>query len=297
MELRITIVGMILTLLFGGCENGEKADAYGQFEAREVMISAEVPGILQQFDVKEGQTLRSGEQVGLIDTTQWSLQKNELKSTITAVRTNIQKLDAQADVYREQLVTAQKELNRFQDLKQENAATQQQIDQAEGQVNVLKKQIGSVEVQKRSVYAELETIRSRIAQVQDQLERAIVINPIAGVVLERYAEPDELVNTGKPLYEVADLKRMELRVYISGAQLPRVTLGQQVEIVIDKDAKTTESLTGTVSWIASEAEFTPRMIQTKEERVTQVYAVKVSVENPDGKLKIGMPGEVNFDIN
>ncbi|SMO81430.1 HlyD family secretion protein [Gracilimonas mengyeensis] len=294
MELIKKLGWAAIALALISCNNTEKSDAYGQFEADEVTISAEASGTLQQFEVKEGMQLEAGQQVGLVDTVQLSLRKRELKASVQSIRTNIEKLEAQADVYREQLQTAQKELTRFQNLKETNAATQQQIDQAEGQVNVLEKQIASVQVQKKSVYAELETMQTRIAQVEDQLQRAQIINPVEGRVLSVFVEPHELVSTGRPLYQIAGLEELTLRVYVSGAQLPDVTLGSDVEVLIDKDADSNERLSGTVSWIASEAEFTPRMIQTKEERVTQVYAVKVRVPNPEGKLKIGMPGEVNF---
>ena len=286
------LLGLLILMI--GCGSEQKSDAYGQFEADEVTISAEASGILKSFTVKEGIRLKAGEKVGQIDSTQIYLRKLELEASVKSIRTNVSKLDAQAAVYQEQLKTAKKDLQRFTNLKQSNAATQQQIDQAQGQVNVLQKQISSVNVQKQSVYAELETIGTRIAQIQDQLEKTQVINPVAGTVLSSYAEPNELVSTGKPLYELANLEEMILRVYVSGAQLPNVRLGQDVEVLIDKNAEENESLKGQVRWIASEAEFTPRMIQTKEERVTQVYAVEIAVPNLDGKLKMGMPGEVNF---
>jgi HlyD family secretion protein len=294
MELKqiIRLIGLGVLLL--SCNNGDISDAYGQFEADKTTISSETSGILKSFEVKEGMKLETGQKVGQVDTTQLSLRKEELMASVRSIRTNIDKLTAQADVYKEQLKTAEQDLDRLISLKQNNAATQQQIDHAKGQVNVLQKQIASVEVQKQSVYAELEAMRTRISQVEDQLQKAQIINPVEGMVLSSFAEPNELVSAGKPLYEIANLEEMELRVYISGAQLPNITLGQNVEVLIDKDAAVNEALKGTVSWIASEAEFTPRMIQTKEERVTQVYAVKVRVPNPDGKLKIGMPGEVNF---
>ncbi len=294
MELRI-MIGLVCTLLtLTSCKNGETSDAYGQFEADEVTISSEASGILKSYMVKEGMKLEVGQKVGQVDSTQLALRKDELLASVKSIRTNISRLDAQVAVYKEQLETARKDLNRFTNLKQNNAATQQQIDQAQGQVNVLQKQIASVEVQKQSIYAELETMKTRIAQVQDQIEKTRIINPISGMVLSSYAEPYELVSIGKPLYEIASLEEMILKVYVSGAQLPQVILGQEVEVLIDKNAQENEALRGVVRWIASEAEFTPRMIQTKEERVTQVYAVEVQVPNPDGKLKIGMPGEVNF---
>lgn len=294
MELSKTILLAGFGLILTACSQTELSDAYGQFEADAVTISAEASGVLKSFDVKAGMKLFTGMQVGQIDTTQLYLRKKELQASVRSVQTNIARLDAQAEVYKEQLATASKDLDRLMNLQQNNAATQQQIDQAQGQVNVLHKQIASVDVQKQSVVAELETMRTRIEQVEDQLQKARVINPIEGVVLSSYAEPFELVSLGKPLYKIANLREMELKVYISGAQLPKVSLGQQVEVLIDKDSNENEVLNGEVSWIASEAEFTPRMIQTKEERVTQVYAMKVRVANPDGKLKIGMPGEMNF---
>lgn len=283
-----------LLFLALGCSQEQTSDAYGQFEADEVTVSAESSGILKSFKVQEGMTMEKGEKAGQVDSTRLALQKDELLASMASIRTNVSKLDAQADVYREQLNTARKDLQRFTNLKQNNAATQQQIDQAQGQVNVLKKQIASVEVQKQSIYAELETMKARVAQVEDQIEKTMIINPVSGTVLSSYAEPGELVTTGKPLYEIANLEEMILRVYVSGAQLPNVILGEQAEVLIDKNAEKNESLTGVVRWIASEAEFTPRMIQTKEERVTQVYAVELLVPNPEGRIKIGMPGEVNF---
>lgn len=283
-----------LLFLAVGCSQDQTSDAYGQFEAEEVTVSAETSGILHSFTVQEGMKLEEDEKAGQVDSTQLALRKDELLASVASIRTNIAKLEAQADVYREQLNTAQKDLQRFTNLKQNNAATQQQIDQAQGQVNVLKKQINSVEVQKQSVYTELQIMKARIAQVEDQIKKTQIINPVSGTVLSSFAERGELVTTGKPLYEIANLEEMILRVYVSGAELPNVILGQQAEVLIDKNSEENESLTGVVRWIASEAEFTPRMIQTKEERVTQVYAVEITVPNPDGKLKIGMPGEVNF---
>lgn len=279
---------------FLGCSAPEKSDAYGQFEADVVRVSAEASGVLQNFGVKEGAYLEEGQVVGQIDSTALHLQKNELQASIRAILTNTDKLRAEKVIYKEQLETAQKELKRFTSLKKEQAATQQQIDQAQGEVNVLRKKIAAVEVQKESVQAEVEKLKTKQAQLEYQLTKTAVINAIEGVVLQKLAEQGELVATGKPLYEVANLQEMTLRVYVSGAQLPKVKLGDPVEVLIDKNAAKNEKLEGTVSWISSRAEFTPRMIQTKEERVTQVYAVKVTVKNEQGTLKIGMPGEVNF---
>jgi HlyD family secretion protein len=179
-------------------------------------------------------------------------------------------------------------------MRKDNAATEQQLDDAEGNVQTMKKQIQSLETQKKSVRAEIKSIDARFNQIEQQIDDAHVINPVNGTVLTTFVEPHELVGQGQPLYQIANLDTLELRAYVSGAQLPSITLGQSVEVLVDKNAEENQQLNGKISWIASDAEFTPKMIQTKEERVTQVYAVKVKVPNPDGIIKIGMPGEVNF---
>lgn len=286
----------MLALVFAaGCANESGSDAYGQFETDEVMISSEMGGKLLRFEAKEGMTLNAGQKIGQVDTLQLHLKKAELESSIKSIRSNLATLDAQANVYKTQLETANKNLKRIQALVKDKAATTQQLDDIEGSINMLNAQIEAVKVQQRSVYAEIETMETRIAQVEDQITRAAIINPINGIVITNYAEPNELVGQGSPLYQIANLEVLELKVYVSGAQLPNVKLGSDVEVLVDKDADSNQSLTGTVSWIASEAEFTPNMIQTKEERVTQVYAVKIRVPNRNGVLKIGMPGEVNFN--
>lgn len=294
MELRYKLGMLLMVFVAISCSSEDKSDAYGQFEVDATIISSEAAGKLLSFEVDEGKRLAANEVVGLIDTVQLHLKKQELEATIQSVKTKIGTLNAQSNVYESQLATAIKELARIKSLKIENAATQQQLDAASGQVATLQSQIKAVEVQKKSVNAEVEIANIKIAQIQDQLSRAVITNPIKGIVLNKFVEPFELVGQGRQLYEIANLEELILRVYVDGAQLPNLKLGQEVEVLIDKDAKTNQRLIGNVTWISSEAEFTPKMIQTKEERVTQVYAVKVNVANPDGIIKIGMPGEVNF---
>lgn len=294
MEIRLTIGLLAAGLMLLSCTENDLSDAYGQFEADEVVISAETSGRLLSFEIEEGDRLEDRMVVALVDTAQLALQKRELEAGMQSVRTKFANLDARKEVLRSQLETAQTELARLESLREENAATDQQLDQTSGEVNTLNKQINTVEVEKQSVEAELDRLRVRIEQVEDQIRRAQIVNPLHGTVLSKYMEPHELVSPGKPLYRIASLDEMILRVYVSGAQLPQVRLGETVEVLIDEDADSNERLNGTVSWVSSEAEFTPRMIQTKEERVTQVYAVKIRVENPAGRIKIGMPGEVNF---
>jgi HlyD family secretion protein len=294
MELRKSLLILLGLIVLVSCSDENGSDAFGQFEAVEVVISAETGGRLLTFDVEEGQRLETGERVALIDTTQLHLQKEEMLASIQSVQTNLSKLDAQKEVLQTQLETAQKELNRLQSLERDNAATQRQLDSAEGQVNTLQKQMESIDVEKSSVSAEVKRIEAKINQINDQIDRATITNPVKGTVLNKFVEEHELVSAGKSLYSIANLDEMILRIYISGAQLPEVQLGKTVDVIFDENKTDNQSTQGRVSWIASEAEFTPRMIQTKEERVTQVYAVKVRVDNPDGKLKIGMPGEVRF---
>lgn len=285
----VTISGML-----SGCSNDEKSDAYGQFEATETTISAKASGELLSFQVSEGAGLQAGQRVAVVDTVQLVLKKEELQSQLEAIESKIQNIDAEIGVQQEQLETAQKNLKRTNALAEENAATAQQLDDAEGRVRTVRKQIDALETQKQSVRSEINATRSRLNQVKQQISDATIINPIDGTVLNVFAEPHELIKEGQPLYQIASLDTLELRVYISGAQLPAVKLDQLVNVMVDKNVEENQQFEGRISWIASEAEFTPRMIQTKEERVTQVYAVKMKVPNPDGVLKIGMPGEVNF---
>ncbi|HKK09608.1 MAG TPA: HlyD family efflux transporter periplasmic adaptor subunit, partial [Bacteroidales bacterium] len=211
-----------------------------------------------------------------------------------AVKTRLSNLNAQLAVQQQQLENLEITLNRLQKLVQDKAATRQKLDDIEGKVKLTKKQMGATKVQKQGVYAELEVLDVKLMQLSDKIENALVKNPVKGTVINKFAEQGELVAPGKSLYKIARLKNMELKVYVSGAQLPHVKLGQEVEVLIDEDRKSNRKLKGTVSWIADEAEFTPKVIQTKKERVKLVYAVKVKVPN-DGSLKIGMPGEVNFN--
>lgn len=284
----------ILVLVLSACSSEDRSDAYGQFEATEVTVSAETGGKLLQFNVNEGDRLEAGRRVGLIDTTQLYLKKRELVAALEAAESRIANIEAEVSVVEEELATAETDLNRIQSLLKDGAATQKQLDDARGRVNILRKRINALQTQKRSAGAEIRSIRVRIEQVEDQMDDAVIVNPVTGTVLAAYFEPSELAGQGQPLYEIANLDTLILRVFVSGAQLPGVKLNQQVEVLIDRNVEENRRLEGAVSWIASEAEFTPKMIQTKEERVNQVYAVKVRVPNPGGVLKIGMPGEVNF---
>lgn len=292
-HLLVATVAMLM-LFSGGCTNNDKSDAYGQFEATETTISSEASGKLLSFRVQEGGELKADQKVGLVDTTKLVLQRDELEARLESIAAKIENINAQVEVQQSELETARNDLNRIASLRKDGAATQKQLDDAQARVRTIQKQINALQTQKKSVRAEINATQAQMAQIEDQIDDATIINPINGTVLTTFVEPYELVQKGQPLYQIANLDTLELRTYVSGGQLPDVNLGETVEVLVDKNAQENQSLNGRVSWIASEAEFTPKMIQTKEERVTQVYAVKVKVPNPNGILKIGMPGEVNF---
>jgi len=281
-------------ILLASCESNEdKSDAYGNFEATEITVSAQAQGELKAFDVKKGAELKEGQMLGYVDTSSLHLQRKQLLAQKQSVKTKLSNLDAQIDVQQQQLANAETQLNRIKKLHADNAATDQQLDDIEGKVKTLRKQIRSVRVQKQGIRSELDVLDTKMAQVEDKIDKAMIKNPVKGTVINKFAEKGELVAPGKSLYKVAALDEMELKVYISGAQLPHVKIGQKVEVLIDESKTENRQLTGTVSWVADDAEFTPKVIQTKEERVKLVYAVKIRVPN-DGSLKIGMPGEANF---
>lgn len=283
-----------IALLLVSCDSNEdNSDAYGNFEATEITVSAQAQGELKAFDVKKGAELEEGQMLGYVDTSSLHLQRNQLLAQKQSVKTKLNNLDAQIDVQQQQLENAKIQLNRIKKMHTDNAATQQQLDDIEGKVKTLKKQIRSVRIQKQGICSELDVLDTKMAQMEDKIDKAMIQNPVKGTVINKFVEKGELVAPGKSLYKVAALDEMELKVYISGAQLPHVKIGQQVEVLIDESKTENRKLSGTVSWISDDAEFTPKVIQTKEERVKLVYAVKIRVPN-DGSLKIGMPGEANF---
>ena len=230
--------------------------------------------------------------VGQIDTIQLYLNKQQLlasKNTIYSKSTNVL---SQRNVLNEQLKTTLIEQKRIQNMFAESAATKRQVDEVNGKVSVLKQQMQSVETQNSPIINEVKSIEVQIEKINDQLKKSKIINPISGTVLAKYAEPNEITAFGKPLYKIANLTEMTLRVYFSETQLASIKVGQEVNVTID-DKDGTKPYKGKISWISSSAEFTPKIIQTKEERVNLVYAVKVIVKN-DGSLKIGMPAEVKL---
>ncbi|MGO3183585.1 MAG: HlyD family secretion protein [Aequorivita sp.] len=290
MKKQYILISVFLLGTLLSCSNGEKADGYGNFEATEIIVSSESNGKLEFFDVEEGQVLEKGTIVGLVDTLQQYLNKQQLLASKETVASKSGGVWSQVSVLNQQLETANSEKQRVQNMFSENAATQRQLDQANSQVNVLKSQIKNVETQSAPIVNELKSVDAKIAQLNDQIAKGKITNPIAGTVLTKFAEPGEIVSFGKPLYKIANMKEMTLRVYVSETQLSNIKIGQEVTVKIDSGEKM-KDYQGVISWISASAEFTPKIIQTKEERVNLVYAVKITVEN-DGSLKIGMPAEM-----
>ncbi|WP_299526388.1 HlyD family efflux transporter periplasmic adaptor subunit [uncultured Lutibacter sp.] len=286
----LTGIFVVASTIISCNNNNNKADGYGNFEATETTISAESNGKLIHFIVEEGKKLKKGENVGYIDTIQLALKKEQLIVSKSVIFSKSKGVLSQISVLKAQLKTAEISKKRIENLLNENAATQKQLDDINGQTDVINQQIRSVEIQNSPVVNELKSIDVQLKQVEDQLQKSIITNPINGTVLVKYTEPNEITSFGKPLYKIADLSTMQLRVYVSETQLSSIKIGQEVTVKIDAN-ETMKNYTGTISWIASEAEFTPKIIQTKEERVNLVYAVKIDVKN-DGSLKIGMPAEM-----
>ena len=289
----ITIFSLTILLASASCRNGENLpDAYGNFEANEVIVSALSKGEIRSFEPMEGTALKKGELVAVIDSTQLHLNLRQLKSGRASLRSRLVTLEAQMKAQKVQLDNLEREAARLEKLFKGGAATEKQMEDLRGQIELVKAQAEATESQKLSVYAEQDNLEIRILQAEDLIGHCMVTSPVEGVLLTKYREQGEVAATGQPLFKVAPMEELILRAYISGSQLSQVTSGSTVRVMIDgRDGL--EELKGEVSWISPQAEFTPKVIQTREERVSLVYAMKVVVPN-DGRLKIGMPGEVFF---
>ena len=290
---KIQIIALSL-LMLGACKNGEKkSDAYGNFEAVETIVASEVAGKLLSMEVKQGDRIEAGKLIAQIDTTEIILKKLQTQAQLTASETKKQNVTAQINVLKEQKNNVLTTQQRISKMFADKAATQQQMDDINGQVNVLDRQISSTNTQFQLIGSEMEVIRRQTDLLDEQLSKSRIKSPIGGTVLETYLEAGELATPGKPVLKMADMTNLELKVYVSGSQLPSVKLGNEVKVLIDSGSKEMQNLSGKITWISSESEFTPKIIQTKEVRVKLMYAAKIMVTN-DGSLKIGMPGEVVF---
>ncbi|HBG42411.1 MAG TPA: hypothetical protein DDW85_13560 [Porphyromonadaceae bacterium] len=289
----------IVLIAFASCSGGNnRFDATGAFEATEIIVSSQAAGKIEAFDLVEGRSIEAGQSLGYIDSTQLYLQKMSLLSNVRGVRAQRPNIDTQVAVIEEQIATLEREKARTEKLIKANAANSKQLDDIHSQLEVLRKQLSAQTstLQKSSdhISAQSSALDIQVAQLDDQLQKCIIRSPISGVVLNKYAEVGELANIGTPLFKVADLNSMFLRAYISNEQLSQLKLNDKVSVSVDAGNGQMKTYDGTVSWISDKAEFTPKTIQTKDERANMVYAVKIAVEN-DGYLKIGMYGEVRFD--
>ncbi|HNW90348.1 MAG TPA: efflux RND transporter periplasmic adaptor subunit [Bacteroidales bacterium] len=271
----------------------DKSDAYGNFEADETIISSEVSGKIIQLNLEEGQELKEGTLVGIIDTTDYQLKKEQLTAQKNAISSKSGNIASQIEVQQQQKNNLLIDKARIEKLYKDGAATKKQLDDINGSISMVDKQIQAIQTQNGSVADEIIAFMKQIDQISQTIKKCYLSCPVSGTILNKYIEQNELVIPGKSLYKIADLGSIFLRAYISESQLANVKLGQKVEVLIDKGEDNTATYEGTVTWISSTAEFTPKIIQTKEERVNLVYAIKIKVKN-DGALKIGMPGEVNF---
>lgn len=287
----------IVALAISCSDNKNEFDATGTFEAVETIIPAEAGGIIKDLEVEEGNALKEGQVVGYIDTIQLSLKRDQLVAQIKATQSKKPDINSQLDVYREQLKQAKLDQQRMQNLVKADAATRKQLDDATTKVAVTQKQINALQKQLdiniAGIDDDTQTLKVQINQMNDQLAKSKIVNKTNGTVLTKYAEIGEMATIGKPLYKIADLSTIILRVYITGDQLPGVKINDQVKVFVDATNKTYKDYDGVVEWISDKAEFTPKTIQTKDERANLVYAVKVRVKN-DGFLKIGMYGEIKL---
>jgi HlyD family secretion protein len=282
----------ILLLALAACSKHDEPDAYGNFEATETVVSAETGGSLLWFTPVEGQRVDPGSTLGVIDTTRLALDRRQIGAERTAVSARVSESERQIAVLAVQREIAGRAYARTRRLFAEQAATAQQLDQAERDYRVLGEQIAALRAQRNSVTQDVAASEARVAQIAERIAKSKISAPFAGTVLATYAHAGEYVQPGQPLFRIASLDTLTLRAYVTEPQLAQLKLGQHVQVSVDRGEGSRLAFSGTVSWIASKAEFTPTPIQTRDERADLVYAVKILVPNHDGMLKIGMPADV-----
>jgi HlyD family secretion protein len=292
-RVRYAALVVSVTLVIAGCSGGTRPDAYGNFEATEVVVSAQTAGQIQRFTPVEGMQLARGAEVALVDTTQLALQQRQIKAQRNAANERSTEAARQLKVLLVQSDVSRRAYERTQRLHSEQAATAQQLDQAERDYRTLLAQIEAARAQTRSVGMEAASADAQVAQIRNRIGKSLVTNPQPGTVLTTYARAGEVVQAGTPLYRIADLDTLVLRAYVSEPQLSSFRVGQLVDVHVDRGG-TVMTLPGTVSWVSSTSEFTPTPVQTRDERADLVYAVKIRVVNRDGALKIGMPADLSL---
>lgn len=291
----LTLSGLVF---LSACNSDKKTfDASGTFEAVETIISAEATGNIKKFSIQEGQLLKEGESIGYIDTVQLFLKKKQLEAQVNSLISKKPNITIQLSALEAQLTTAEKEKQRIANLIKGSAATQKQLDDINASIEIIKKQIAgqksSLEISNNGIEKDVLPLIVQIEQINDQITKSKIINPVNGTVLSKYAEQNEFATTGKALYKIADLSDIIFRAYITGNQLPKIKINQQVTVLTDDGSGGFKETSGTIIWINDKSEFTPKSIQTKDERANRVYAIKVKVTN-DGTYKTGMYGELKF---
>jgi len=276
------------------CGGDADPDAYGNFEANEVVVSSQANGQLESFTPVEGQPLERGAVVGLVDTTQLALERQQIVAQREATAARVTEVERQIGVLEVQRELARRSYERTRRLFDQQAATAQQLDQTEREYRVLVAQIEAARAQRRSVEQQEGGTGARVAQIRDLIAKSRIVNPERGTVLTTYVKAGEVVRPGQPLYKIANLDTLTLRAYVTETQLASLRLGQRVQVNVDAGAGDRLAVPGIVTWIASRAEFTPTPIQTRDERANLVYAVKVSVPNATGNLRIGMPADLTI---
>ena len=289
----------LLLIFFNSCqEEIASSDAFGNFETTTTTISAESNGKLLFLNVEEGRKIEAGQLVAIIDTTSLHLQRRQIDATINTLPQKVRNAIADIDVLQNQKANLLRERDRVDRLLKKKAATPKQLDDLNGEIDVVEKRIAAIrsstEITNRSILSEKGPLLAQRDIISNLIRKSYIYNPVSGMVLTKLKEPNEIVGGGSPLYRVSDLDTMTLRFYASAVQLQQVALGDAIDVLIDEGQDSLATIQGKVFWIAEEAEFTPKTIQTKEERVSLVYALKAAVPNPSGRLKIGMPAEVNF---
>lgn len=288
----ILFIVFVSTLLGSCSSNSKQVDASGNFESNATIISAENTGRLTYYNITDGMMVDSNKLVAIIDTTQLFLSKEQLKASISSIKAQSKSVLSQINVLKEQQKVLLSNFDRTKKMYADGSATKKQLDDLQGKINVNKEQIQNIKSKNTSVLSKYKALDIQIRQVEDRLQKSVIKNPVSGTVLVSYVKENEFVNAGRPLYLIQNLTELKLKAFITEPQLSQIKIGQKVTVGIDgKDGEKT--ISGIVSWVSSQSEFTPKIIQTKDERQNLVYAIKIDVKN-DGSLKIGMPASVYF---
>ncbi|OJU55528.1 MAG: hypothetical protein BGN96_15620 [Bacteroidales bacterium 45-6] len=297
---QLFLTSFMAAVALSGCNSNKmEHDASGTFETTDILVSAEVPGKIESFDITEGDHVKKGQYIGCIDTTQLFLKKLQLEATSKSVAVRKPNVSVQVAATKNQIAKANVEKARIQRLLRDGAATQKQLDDVNSQLDVLKStlsaQLNSLTTSIQGLDKESNVYQIQVAQIEDQLRRSRILSPINGTILAKYAEPGEMAQTGKALFKIADMRHLFMKAYLVSDQLAEIKIGQKVTVFINgKEEGRQKSYPGIITWVADEAEFTPKTIQTEDERQNLVYAVKIAVDNMDEAIKIGMYGDVDF---